>query len=258
MRCGEGKGGAGWGQAAGREEQSGSTMGARSRHQGRRLPPSRPWCDMPCSQFLLSSLPPDVAVPGRCREPPLLPLRWRRYTWLAAKREPWTAELHSQWPPKFQQAVRELLLIYHAGRLAAPSAAEAVAAATEAFSIVKAEVAKYDSGGRGGGGQQTRGAKRARLQELEKRVAATAAAVAVLAASLAPQLAAAASKGGKGGKGRKGRGLLGSVKEHAPLSVQRLPEERLPGSARPAVHALPPELLLRIIQELAYPISAWI
>ena len=215
-------------------------MGAGSRDQGSACRPAGPAATCSAASLLLPGQLPHAAVP------PLLPLLCRRYTWLAAKREPWTAELHSQWPPKFQQAVRQLLLIYHAGRQAAPSAAEAVAAATAAFSIVKAEVEEYDNGGRGGGGQQTRGAKRARLQEIEKRVAATASAVALLAASLAPQLAADASKGGRGGKGRKGRGLLGSAK------AQAAPLPPLP------VHTLPPELLLRIIQELAYPISAWI
>ncbi|PRW21035.1 flagellar associated isoform A [Chlorella sorokiniana] len=157
-----------------------------------------------------------------------------RYTWLAAKREPWSPQRHRYWPPRFQAAVQQLLLLHHTGRAGT---------------------------GEGSGGPLTRG-KRARLDLLQRRItptylgpvggtaaAAAAASVAAKPAAAEPaalQPAAAAAKAGGGtvaGRPVQPRGLKrgrAAAEEQAPLAL------------------LPKELLLRIIAEAAYPISDWV
>lgn len=163
-----------------------------------------------------------------------------RYTWLAAKQEQWTPQRHRLWPPRFQAAVRHLLLLHHTGR-----------------------AGSGDSDG--SSGPLTRG-KRARLDLVQRRitpeylgpVASVAAAAAVRKPAAAePAVAAqpAAAAAGKAcvGKaagrpvqprglkrGRAAAGALGEPREISPLA------------------SLPKELLLRIIGEAAYPISAWV
>ena len=65
---------------------------------------------------------PPRTTPELLRFPmstPLVRRLPRRFTWLAAKREPWTPQRHRQWPPRFQEAVQHLLLLHHFGRAAA-------------------------------------------------------------------------------------------------------------------------------------------
>ena len=163
-----------------------------------------------------------------------------RYTWLAAKREPWTPQRHRLWPPRFQAAVRHLLLLHHTGRAGSGDA-------------------------EGSSGPLTRG-KRARLDLVQRRitpeylgpvasVAAAAAVVKPAAAELTAAVQPAAAAAGKAGgsktagrpvqprglkRGRAAAGALGEPREISPLA------------------SLPKELLLRIIGEAAYPISAWV
>lgn len=132
-----------------------------------------------------------------------------RYTWLAAKREPWTPQRHRQWPPRFQEAVQHLLLLHHAGRAAGAAECD--------------------------GGPLTR-AKRARLDSMQRQ---------------APAATAAGAAGCKPARKADGaparRGLQGGTA----AGQQQQPQERA------ALTTLPHELLLRIISDAAYPVSAW-
>lgn len=157
-----------------------------------------------------------------------------RNTWLAAKREPWTPQRHRQWPPHFQAAVQHLLLLHHTGRAGMGEA-------------------------EGSGGPITRG-KRARLDLAQRRATtaypaapvAAAEPAAEAAAAAAPQAAATGKAGGSAAGSRPSAQRRGLKRGRAAAGAQAEPRELAP------LASLPKELLLRIVAEAAYPISAWV
>ncbi len=178
---------------------------------------------------------------GGQTKPSRWPLIWRphpcsfclsfscRNTWLAAKREPWTPQRHRQWPPRFQAAVQHLLLLHHTGRAGRGEA-------------------------EGGGGPLTRG-KRARLDLAQRRATTaypTAPAAAAEPAATAPQAVAAGKAGGSAAGSRPSAQRRGLKRGRAAAGAQAEPRELAP------LASLPKELLLRIVAEAAYPISAWV
>lgn len=188
----------------------------------------RPTAGLPALPTLETA--PATGPPTTPAPPPV------RYTWLAAKREPWTPQRHQQWPPLFKAAVQHLLLMHHTGRAGAGES-------------------------EGGGGPLTRG-KRARLDLAQRRAtsafaaplaAAAAAAEPAVAEGAAAQPAAAAAKAGGSKAGVRPAQPRGLKRGRAAAGAQ----DEEPREAAPLA-SLPKELLLRIIGEAAYPISAWV
>ncbi|KAI3430817.1 hypothetical protein D9Q98_009228 [Chlorella vulgaris] len=168
-----------------------------------------------------------------------------RYTWLAAKCEPWTAVNHHRWPPSFQAAVRSLLLMHHAGRAAHGGAGSAAPRLvhTKSYALPVGVGAPPESLT-----VLTRAAKRARLEELPQLRAP----VAMAAPAGTGRKAAAAGTAPAAAAPRKQRGLASGSQPAAAAAAPRVP------AVRAALCCLPPEILLDIIRRAAYPVSAWL
>ena len=173
-----------------------------------------------------------------------------RYPWLAARREPWSTTRHSDWPPKFQAAAQCLLMVHRWGRTVAA--------------------------GPGPGPERavplTRAAKRARLEgataprlQMRQRRRTDCSAVAAIVgagAGASPSSStadAACSRPAAGGGRKRQRGLLPAAAGEG-LEAEEVGWGAADADAavRPAIAALPRELLLRVLEQAAYPVSCWL
>ena len=220
-----------------------------------------------------SAAPPtrNVLPHPMCTASPDVYCPLRRYTWLAARCEPWSPARHAQFPLRFKAAMRQLLLVHHrseqgdggggaqrAQQLAARGAKRACVASPVPQAQQQRVTRSMRSGkaGRGAASKQPPKQPRgvAKRRGLKSGGAEPPRRHGVRGSAAGAASGRSTRSGGGGGGGTAVEPAV--VAAEAPRAATALQAARGPPVAGPS--SLPPELLLHIIGKAAFPVSAWL